>query len=339
MGSRKDTKRSLEWLAKGDFSRYAMRMKALFRSIILVGLPTLALSAETLEPEKEFEKEPEPPRQLCANVGVNQEPRNQCVALDNYPEDICGQIRASANRHGLPLGFFARLIWKESLFDANAVSHMGAEGIAQFIPSTARLRGLKNSFNPVEALDKSAAYLAELDRRFGSLGMAAVAYNAGENRAEAFLNGSEYMPYETQDYVMTITGQSVETWRKRPAIKVDYALSHGKEFLAACLNLVAKRSIKQFVTSETAQWMPYGVELGAHLKLSAAKRIFQRVKTRHAAVLSKERAIYVRARNRGFGTKLRYTVRVGRKTRGEAVALCRRIRVNNGFCTVKRNPR
>ena len=145
---------------------------------------------------------------------------------------------------------------KKSLFDANARSHMGAEGIAQFIPSTAKLRGLKNVYNPVEALDKSAEYLAELNRRFGSLGMAAVAYNAGENRAAKYLADDPFMPYETQDYVMTITGQSVETWKQRPAMEVDYALIRGKAFMPHALTFVARKPITRFANRLSAAWAP-----------------------------------------------------------------------------------
>ena len=240
----------------------------------------LLISSTLVQPslaEDVVEKAPEEPKKLCADVGVNDEARAQCIALDKYPEDVCIQVKAAATRHGLPLGFFARLIWKESLFNANARSHMGAEGIAQFIPSTAKIRGLKNVYNPVEALDKSAEYLAELGRRFGSLGMAAVAYNAGETRAAKYLADNPFMPYETQDYVMTITGQSVETWKQRPAMKVDYALIRGKEFMPSCLKLVARKPIDHFKNTLSAAWAPYAVQLGAHAKRSFAQRIFRNV--------------------------------------------------------------
>ena len=53
---------------------------------------------------------------------------------------ICSLIEREAHRNGLPPAFFARLIWKESRFDALAVSPKGAEGIAQFMPATAERR-------------------------------------------------------------------------------------------------------------------------------------------------------------------------------------------------------
>ena len=108
--------------------------------------------------------------------------------------DACALIAVSADGAGLPRPFFARLIWKESRFDPRAVSPAGARGIAQFMPATAKRRGLVDPFDPVQALPASAAYLAELRTEFGSLGLAAAAYNSGEDRVRRFLNGKSGLP-------------------------------------------------------------------------------------------------------------------------------------------------
>lgn len=62
------------------------------------------------------------------------------------------------------------------------------------MPGTAKLRGLENSFNVVEALEKSAAYLAELNTRFGNYGLAAAAYNAGEAGLRTFIDKGGFPP-------------------------------------------------------------------------------------------------------------------------------------------------
>ena len=69
-----------------------------------------------------------------------------CVRAGSFNRDICTALAHFAGENDLPPDFFARLIWRESRFRPDAVSPKGAEGIAQFIPSTARLRGLSNSF-------------------------------------------------------------------------------------------------------------------------------------------------------------------------------------------------
>ncbi|HTE76906.1 MAG TPA: lytic transglycosylase domain-containing protein, partial [Xanthobacteraceae bacterium] len=95
------------------------------------------------------------------------------------PEDICRALEQDAAENELPVEFFARVIWQESRFNARAVSRKGAAGIAQFMPATADYRGLVDPFDPIEALKNSARYLRDLKTRFGNLGLAAAAYNAG----------------------------------------------------------------------------------------------------------------------------------------------------------------
>src|SRR5690606_17190281 len=72
------------------------------------------------------------------------------VRAEHYAEDVCRIIAREASRRVLPPDFLARLIWRESLFDPNAVSPKGAQGIAQFMPGTARERGLADPFLPHE---------------------------------------------------------------------------------------------------------------------------------------------------------------------------------------------
>src|SRR5581483_2764090 len=78
------------------------------------------------------------------------------------PDDICRAVEKDAAENALPVEFFARVIWQESRFNAQAVSRKGAQGIAQFMPSTADYRGLADPFDPIEALKNSASYLHDL---------------------------------------------------------------------------------------------------------------------------------------------------------------------------------
>ena len=128
-------------------------------------------------------------------------------------DDICRTLAQAATDNELPEEFFTRLIWQESRFDPAAVSPAGAQGIAQFMPQTAAMRGLANAFEPLEALRESASYLRELRTTFrGNLGLAAAAYNAGPGQVEAWLAGRRRLPFETQAYVRIITGYAAEAW-------------------------------------------------------------------------------------------------------------------------------
>ena len=134
-------------------------------------------------------------------------------ASDGALATLCGIVEDSAKNEGLPVDFFIRLIWRESAFEPKAVSPAGAQGVAQFMPGTAAERGLADPFDPAAAIPASAKLLADLARRFGNLGLAAAAYNAGPNALQKWLSGEGFMPIETQDYVMAITGRDLEDWR------------------------------------------------------------------------------------------------------------------------------
>ena len=123
-------------------------------------------------------------------------------------------IGQAADASGLPVDFFLRLLEQESGLDHRAVSRAGAQGVAQFMPSTAAERGLADPFDPFEAIPKAAAFLREQRAAFGSLGLAAAAYNAGPQRVRNWLAGRAPLPKETRAYVATITGRSAESWRQ-----------------------------------------------------------------------------------------------------------------------------
>ena len=132
---------------------------------------------------------------------------------------ICVLIEAAARDHGLPLEFFARVIWQESRFRPGAIgpvtrSGQRAQGIAQFMPLTAAERSLLDPFDPVQALPKSAEFLRQLREEFGNLGLAAAAYNSGPRRVREWLAGAGPMPGETRAYVAAVTGASVEEWAR-----------------------------------------------------------------------------------------------------------------------------
>lgn len=147
---------------------------------------------------------------------------------------VCAQIEQSARDADLPAGFLAKLIWKESRFDPNAISPAGAEGIAQFMPQTAASWELENAFEPLEAIAASSRLLGYLARGYGNLGLAAAAYNAGEARVDAWRAGRSGLPGETRDYVYSITGHPAKSWKKGAGPKVRYRLDETREFQPAC---------------------------------------------------------------------------------------------------------
>jgi hypothetical protein len=149
-------------------------------------------------------------------------------------------IESAANGEALPFEFLARLIWQESKFNPQAVSPAGAQGIAQFMPRVANGRGLANPFEPAAALHESAEFLRELRDRFGNLGLAAAAYNAGPGRVEKWLARKSALPRETRDYVHIITGYRPEKWVTSAPPAAEVA-----EFTSEQCNAIAKLAVSR----------------------------------------------------------------------------------------------
>lgn len=87
-----------------------------------------------------------------------------------------------------------RLLWTvaylETRFQPRGISTKGARGLMQFMPATAQRYGLRNPFDPAQAIDAAARYLRDLREMFGSkLDLLLAAYNAGEGAVEAFRAG------------------------------------------------------------------------------------------------------------------------------------------------------
>jgi uncharacterized membrane protein YeaQ/YmgE (transglycosylase-associated protein family) len=140
-------------------------------------------------------------------------------------EEICGSLVEAARRNDLPTPFFIRLLYQESGFRPEAISMSGAMGIAQFMPETAADRKLDNPFDPLQAIPASARLLRDLQKKFGNLGLATAAYNAGPKRVQDWIVNKGPLPQQTQDYVRTITGWAVESWTGpqsgSPALKLQ----------------------------------------------------------------------------------------------------------------------
>jgi Transglycosylase SLT domain/D-alanyl-D-alanine carboxypeptidase len=93
-------------------------------------------------------------------------------------------LRATA-RWNVSAALLAAQLMAESNFNPFASSPAGAEGIAQFIPSTAAAYGLSNPFDPVAAIDAQAHLMSDLIHQLGSPQLALAAYNAGPAPVEA----------------------------------------------------------------------------------------------------------------------------------------------------------
>jgi len=301
----------------------------------------LAVPASAQESAQEAPGEqPAPPSEAVPSEVAPPE-TGKASPPDDAQKSICLLLESAARAHDLPIEFFARVIWQESRFRADAVgpvtrSGKRALGIAQFMPGTAAERNLLNPLDPIQALPKSAEFLQDLHREFGNLGLAAAAYNAGPRRVREWLAGTGPMPAETRAYVQAITGASVEQWAKAA---VDTERKPG----ATCGELMAtlKRApnvfvaaLEQRVIAGTLQ--PWGVILGGDRSRDRILSRYAALQQRHAAVLEGRDPILI---ERSRGPLPRYQVRIGADTRAAANDLCSQIHKSGGDCAVLRNPR
>jgi hypothetical protein len=188
--------------------------------------------------------------------------------------EICSSVTESAHSHNLPLPFFIRLLFQESGFKPDVVSRAGAQGIAQFMPETAATVGLTNPFDPIQAISASARLLGDLVRRFGNLGLAAAAYNAGPRRIQDWLDKKGKLPEETQHYVKTVTGRPAENWKGRVKAKLAAVLPRE----APCQEAVIVVAAKPPLARRTGQKTP---------KVVVAERARVKIETRQGKARGK----------------------------------------------------
>ncbi|MGD0634415.1 MAG: transglycosylase SLT domain-containing protein [Beijerinckiaceae bacterium] len=258
------------------------------------------------------------------------------AAAEAEPVDatVCRLIESAARAEGLPAEFLTRLIWQESSFRPAVISPAGAQGIAQFMPSTAGERGVANPFDPEEAIPKAAALLAALNLRFGNLGLAAAAYNAGPARVANWLAGQGALPTETQDYVLTITGRPAADWSAGVAAKPD-----GKEPLPAqsCLQVSASiRGENPRHFSGSALSGSWGVQLAGSFSKAAALAAYARAQHSYSALLGDVEPMIIGGRLLSRGFQPFYQVRAPAPSREAADALCGKILKLGGACVVLR---
>lgn len=260
-------------------------------------------------------------------------------------EAMCLMVESAAAAHGLPLEFFARVIWQESRFQPDAVgpvtrSGQRAQGVAQFMPGTASERRLLDPFDPVQALPKSAEYLSELRAQFGNLGLAAAAYNSGPRRVQEWLAGAGGLPAETRSYVLAVTGTPAEDWAAagRNPKTTDRAPNSGCRDLMALL----KQAPNPFVAGleqriRLGAAMAWGVQLAAGFSRARALAMYARAIRRLGEVVGDRDPSLLSSTLRSRGTRPFYQVRIGAETRAAADELCGRIRRAGQACLVLRN--
>jgi hypothetical protein len=255
----------------------------------------------------------------------------------------CLLVESAARNAGLPVEFFTRLIWRESRFRPDAVGPMTrfnarAQGIGQFMPGTAAERGLLDPFNPVYALPKAAEFLSELRLRFGNLGLAAAAYNAGPGRVASWIAGSATLPDETERYVLAITGVAAADW-KTSTKDIEPGARGCEQVLASITTVPGDYVVELRNRIEQSAAQPWGVQLAAGFSKDRALNSYATALKRLEPVVGEHEPMLLQSILRSRGPRPFYQVRIGAETRTMADRLCADIRKAGRSCLVLRNHR
>jgi soluble lytic murein transglycosylase-like protein len=129
--------------------------------------------------------------------------RDNLTAPSKYREPRSPQydplIRDAAANEGVPPALVKAVIAAESAFRSDAVSQKGAQGLMQLMPDTAEQMGVENPFEPAQNVRGGTSYLRAMIDRYGDLGRALAAYNAGPSAVDRY---GGIPPFEeTRDYV------------------------------------------------------------------------------------------------------------------------------------------
>jgi soluble lytic murein transglycosylase-like protein len=134
------------------------------------------------------------------------------AAQDGAPSAVASahpfaaHVAEAARRFGLPESWIWAVMRAESGGDPRALSPVGAVGLMQIMPATWAMLTARYSLGPdpynVRAnIHAGAAYLREMLDRYGDLGTALAAYNAGPGRVDDWRTGTRPLPAVTRAYV------------------------------------------------------------------------------------------------------------------------------------------
>ena len=239
---------------------------------------------------------------------------------------VCPLVESAAQANHIPVALLTRLIWTESRFQAHVISPKGAQGIAQFMPGTAAERGLVDPFDPEQAIPKAARLVADLTQRFGNLGLAAAAYNAGSNRVADWLAGSASLPGETEAYVIALTGLGAEDWARGHTAAKPALADDGQ----SCAEVTA--ALRTEGNTIEGPLAPWGVQLAGNFSKAIALASFERAEQHYRGLLGDVRPMILGGVMRSRGWRPFYRIMLPEASRGDADRACAAIMRIGGAC-------
>jgi soluble lytic murein transglycosylase-like protein len=269
---------------------------------------------------------------MLASAAAAAEPAAPHMSGGTVEQTVCSLVDNAARANHVSVELLTRLIWTESRFRAGAVSPKGAQGIAQFMPQTAAARGLADPFDPEQAVPKAARLVADLTRRFGNVGLAAAAYNAGSDRVASWLAGSGHLPAETQAYVISVTGIPAEDWKRAGA-----AANTGNDVDESESCAAVTASLRTEEAANPIPIAPWGVQLAGNFSKAVALASFARAAQRYQRIIGNTQPMVIYGVLRSRGRLPFYRVMIPEASRADADRTCQAILAIGGACVALRS--
>jgi hypothetical protein len=155
---------------------------------------------------------------LVRSVVVSSRPMLGKISMPTEAgKDLNAMVDKSARAHDVDPLLVHSIIKVESNYNANAVSNKGAQGLMQLTPSTAKMLGVSDSFDPQQNIEAGVKYLKYLKDLYKDDRLALAAYNAGPGAVDKY---GWIPPYaETQNYVYQVGKRYGEARRAADAAK------------------------------------------------------------------------------------------------------------------------
>jgi soluble lytic murein transglycosylase-like protein len=191
--------RSLLPLLLGPIICFAIEVNAagIFRYVEKDGTVVYSNVAPAQQTAQQMAGEFAPAPTPTTKANITKRSSESLAGFDSYIED-------AAAKYNVPLSLVKAIMHAESAFNPNAISHVGASGLMQLMPGTAREMYVRDIFDAKENIEGGVRYLRILANEFeGDMVKIVAAYNAGPEAVKKY--SGKIPPYpETQAYVRKV---------------------------------------------------------------------------------------------------------------------------------------